>query len=93
MLASLGGEAAHDAELAEVLRASILDGTARQLAEIYRRAMNRGELADSPNAEAAAQLLIGVILSGAAFRAPGAPLLGSREQALVLEALGASLRD
>ena len=54
MLASLGGEAAHDAELAEVLRASILDSTARQLAEIYRRAMNRGELADSPNAEAAA---------------------------------------
>lgn len=65
-LVALVGESAHDAELAGIVRISILDPTRDHLGTILDRARTRGEpvVAD---AEAAAHLVVGAILARIAF--------------------------
>lgn len=86
VVVSLMGEATHDVELGDVLRASVFTPTARQLQEIYERAAAREEIDDLPDSEASAQLIIGSILSASAFGSPDA-LLNPDKRGLLLHAL------
>lgn len=65
-LVALVGESAHDAELAGVLRASVMEPTREHLAAILSRARTRGEAVDA-GPGTAADLIVGMILSRIAF--------------------------
>ncbi len=62
-LVALIGESAHDPELASVVRAGLLDPTRHYLAAILARAAARGEDATGTDPEAAARLVLGLVLA------------------------------
>lgn len=65
-LVALVGEAAHDPELAAVVRASVFDPTREHMAAILERARSRGEQV-SANPTAVTSLVVGTILARLAF--------------------------
>lgn len=66
-LVALLGEAAHDLELAAVVRESVFTPTHQHLSAILERAAARGEQVSRQSAEPAAHLIVGTILSNLAF--------------------------
>lgn len=69
-IAALLGEVRHDAELQDVMRASLLQPTREGLEAIYEGALDRGEISDPVDAEAAAHVVVGTIMMAAVFRNP-----------------------
>lgn len=84
-LIALVGEAAHDPELAAIIRTCILDPTRQHLAAILHRAEARGER-PATDASAAAHLVVGAILARVAF-ASGDNLLPESETTLLIHAI------
>lgn len=70
-VAGLLGEVRHDVELREVMRASLLRPTREGLESIYHRALERGEISEPADGEAAAHLVVGAIMMAAVFASPG----------------------
>lgn len=89
-LVSLIGEAAHDPELAAILRTGIVEPTREHLAAILERAAARGE-PGSHDADAAARLVVGTVLADLAFRAQDDPRTPAGESAGLLPEAEATL--
>ncbi|MGN9781388.1 TetR/AcrR family transcriptional regulator [Nonomuraea sp. ZG12] len=92
-LIALLGEAVHDPELAEMIRAGVLTPMREHLAKVLDRAIARGEVDAGVTADSAARLLAGLILARAAFSEPTssgamAPSDVDADTALLLLALG-----
>lgn len=78
-LIALVGEAAHDPDLAAVVRESVFDPTHQHLLVILERAAARGEQVSRLSAEPAAHLIVGTILSNIAFGPSSHPGVGPVE--------------
>lgn len=92
-LAALAGEAAHDHELAAIVRTSILDPTREHLIAIVERARERGESAN-PDVDAAARLIVGAILARAVFPGTGdGGLLPESDMTMLVHAILGSALD
>jgi AcrR family transcriptional regulator len=93
VLVALLGEAAHDAELAEMIRSGVFAPTREYLSAMLDRAVARREVDAGVTADAAARLLEGLALARAAF---GGSATGGKttpadldaDAALILRALG-----
>lgn len=87
-LIALVGEAAHDHELAAVVRASVFDPTREHLAAILERAVARGEQLSADPA-AAASLVVGTLLARLAFAdaEDGGDLLPEDDVSLLVTAI------
>jgi AcrR family transcriptional regulator len=93
VLVALLGEAAHDAELAEMIRVGVLAPVREHVSAMLDRAVARGEVGAEVTADAAARLLEGLALARAAFggsAAGGGPTSADvdADAALILRALG-----
>lgn len=93
-LVSLVGESAHDPDLAAAVRQSILDPTRDHLSTILNRATDRGQTVSSADPDAAARLIVGLIVTNAALvsgTAAGADatidVLPAADAALIIQAL------
>lgn len=87
-LVALVGEAAHDPELAAILQHSVLEPTRDHLAAVLKRAEERDERRAS-DASSAAHLIIGTILSRAAFMGSddAKELLRDEDVSLLIQAI------
>ncbi|MFT9278969.1 MULTISPECIES: TetR/AcrR family transcriptional regulator [Bifidobacterium] len=84
-LVAVVGESVHDHELATIVRTGVLEPTQEHLKLILRRAEARGECL-SADADAAANLVLGVLLARIAFpddRDSGSPLLEDDVEMLI----------
>lgn len=94
-LIALVGEAAHDPDLAAVVRESVFVPTQQHLLMILERAAARGEPVSRLSAEPAAHLIVGTILSNIAFGSSSRPnadeaeLLPDREVKMLIHAITA----
>lgn len=93
-LVSLVGESAHDPDLAAAVRQSILDPTSDHLSTILNRATAQGQTSGSADPDAAARLIVGLIVTNAALASEGADgpsaaidILPAPDAALVIHAL------
>ncbi|HMR50706.1 MAG TPA: TetR/AcrR family transcriptional regulator [Arachnia sp.] len=93
-LVSLVGESAHDPDLAAAVRQSILDPTRDHLSAILNRATDRGQTVGSVDLDAAARLIVGLIVTNAALASGAAEttsatidILPAPDAALVIQAL------
>lgn len=96
-LVSLVGESAHNSELAAAVRESILVPTRDYLTAILNRATARGQAVRTADAEAAARLIVGLIVTNAALHPADADgsctaldVLPAADAALVIHALKSS---
>lgn len=87
-LVTLVGEAAHDAELAAIIRTSVFTPTRDHLAAILHRAEARGEHIGA-DADAAAHVLVGAILARIALAGAedGAAVLPEDDVSLLVRAI------
>ncbi|WP_186314655.1 TetR/AcrR family transcriptional regulator [Corynebacterium glyciniphilum] len=87
-LVALVGEAAHDPELAAIVRHSVLEPTRDHLAAVLERAEERDERL-AGDANSATHLIIGTILSRAAFMGPddATGLLPDADVSLLVQAI------
>ncbi|MFI6026520.1 TetR/AcrR family transcriptional regulator [Amycolatopsis magusensis] len=93
VLVALLGEAAHDAELAEMIRSGVIAPMREHLAAMLGRAAERGEVDEDATADAAARLLEGLVLARAAFGGSASgggttPADLDEDAVLILRALG-----
>lgn len=97
-LVALVGESAHDADLASVVRQSILDPTREHLAVILTRASRRGQTSMSADSDAVARIIVGLIVTNVALAsrdgdgehgggAASIDILPTQDAALVINAL------
>lgn len=93
-LVSLVGESAHDPDLAAAVRQSILDPTRDHLSTILNRATDRGQRVGNADPDAAARLIVGLIVTNAALLPDAVDsasatidVLPAADTALVIQAL------
>lgn len=66
-LVALVGESAHDPDLAAAVRQSILEPTRDHLSAILNRAAERGQTSASADSDAAARIIVGLIVTNVAL--------------------------